>query len=223
MKYFFGKELIPQEEKETDPLSSKECRDNALGGVSWAPSFYKKGLISFDTPMQALIFAEGCFLHMVDVGGITVPQRDGLTVASERVCIKSFDATSVLGRFVGQEIKKCLPWIQRFLSEPDCKTILDWLNTQDCGLRRKTRNIMHSIPDKTAGVIRRMKFAIELATGDDPAYEIASGVINHLCEGSAAIITAKFPGTMGWMPAEIAAGRFRAEANEDLLQMIEKI
>ena len=59
----------------------------------------KSGLHASEHPFDALKFAPGPFLHVVELGGKIIPHENNKVVARRRKILKSIDATELLRKF----------------------------------------------------------------------------------------------------------------------------
>lgn len=94
------------------------------------PILCKQGLHASRHPSDALKYAPGPTLCLVDIGGQIVEDEDKL-VGTERTIIRRIDATELLRYFARMQAVSALDYWQD--NPPD--VVLDWLMTGDESLR----------------------------------------------------------------------------------------
>lgn len=98
--------------------------------VSGPPVLCQHGLHASLEPLDALRYAPGAYLWLVELGGEIEQGHDKLC-ATERTYIKGFDATELLWKFARTIVSRDLELIKLFLPKEEYDVIDYWLKTGD--------------------------------------------------------------------------------------------
>ena len=118
--------------------------------VDCAPKCCKAGLHASKRAIDALGYAPGCMLYLVELSG-DFDENSDKVAATHRKYLAEFDATELLREFSRRQalinINKAE---QYFSSEEDFNIVLDWLNTGNLDLRESAESAAWSAAESAA-------------------------------------------------------------------------